>query len=72
MDKNADALAAKIATASPFVVGLGKHAFYRQMEMPQSAAYEYTKEVMSINALAADAQEGMSAFLEKRQPTWPR
>jgi enoyl-CoA hydratase/carnithine racemase len=64
------ALAERIATAAPFVVGLGKQAFYRQIEMPQSSAYDYAQEVMALNALAADAQEGMCAFLEKRQPTW--
>lgn len=64
------ALAERIVAASPFVVGIGKQAFYRQMEMPQHQAYAYAQEVMSLNALAADAQEGMCAFLEKRQPHW--
>jgi enoyl-CoA hydratase/carnithine racemase len=64
------ALATKIAGASSFVVGLGKAAFYRQLDLPQAEAYAYAKEVMSKNALAADAQEGMCAFLEKRKPTW--
>ncbi len=64
------ALAARIVASSPFTVGLGKQAFYRQMEMPQTQAYAYAKEVMSLNAMAADAQEGMCAFLEKRQPQW--
>jgi enoyl-CoA hydratase/carnithine racemase len=64
------ALAARIATASPFVVGLGKQAFYRQLDLPQAAAYDYAQEVMSLNALAADAQEGMGAFLAKRPPRW--
>lgn len=64
------ALAARIAASSPFTVGIGKQAFYRQMEMPQTQAYAYAKEVMSLNAMAADAQEGMCAFLEKRQPHW--
>lgn len=72
LDAEVAALAAKIATASPFVVGLGKQAFYRQLEMPQAAAYDYAQEVMALNALAADAQEGMCAFLEKREPTWTR
>ena len=63
-------LAERIAAASPFVVGLGKQAFYRQLEMPQSSAYDYAQEVMALNALAADAQEGMCAFLEKRPPVW--
>src|SRR5918994_226849 len=64
------ALADKIAEASPLVVGVGKQAFYRQLEMPTGQAYAYTKEVMSFNATFADAQEGMCAFLEKRRPDW--
>ena len=63
-------LAEKIAEASPLVVGVGKGAFYRQLEMPTEQAYAYTKEVMSFNATFADAQEGMCAFLEKRRPEW--
>ena len=63
-------LAEKIAEASPLVVGVGKQAFYRQLEMPTEQAYAYTKEVMSFNASFADAQEGICAFLEKRQPKW--
>jgi enoyl-CoA hydratase/carnithine racemase len=64
------ALAEKIAEASPLVVGVGKGAFYRQLEMPTEQAYAYTKEVMSFNATFADAQEGICAFLEKRKPEW--
>jgi enoyl-CoA hydratase/carnithine racemase len=63
-------LAEKIAEASPLVVGVGKQAFYRQLEMPTEQAYAYTKEVMSFNATFADAQEGICAFLEKRKPEW--
>ena len=63
-------LAEKIAEASPLVVGVGKQAFYRQLEMPTEQAYAYTKEVMSFNATFADAQEGICAFLEKRSPEW--
>lgn len=63
-------LACEIAQASEMVVGLGKTAFYAQIDLDQSKAYTYTKEVMSMNALASDAQEGMSAFLEKRPPCW--
>jgi len=70
LEEETRALAAKIAGASSFVVGLGKAAFYHQLDLPQSEAYAYAKEVMSNNALAADAQEGMCAFLEKRHPTW--
>jgi len=64
------ALALKIAASSAYVVGIGKQAFYKQLEMPQPLAYAYAKEVMSLNATAADAQEGMGAFLEKRRPHW--
>jgi enoyl-CoA hydratase/carnithine racemase len=64
------ALAEKIVEASPLVVGVGKQAFYRQLEMPTEQAYAYTREVMSFNATFADAQEGMCAFLEKRKPEW--
>ena len=64
------ALAGKIAEASGFVVGLGKAAFYAQIDLDQPKAYAYAKEVMSVNALAADAQEGMSAFVEHRAPVW--
>ena len=63
-------LAEKICEASPLVVGVGKQAFYRQVEMPVEQAYAYTKEIMSFNASFADAQEGMCAFLEKRKPEW--
>jgi len=63
-------LADRISEASPLVVGVGKQAFYRQLEMPTEGAYAYTKEVMAFNATFADAQEGMGAFLEKRRPGW--
>jgi len=64
------ALAEQIAAASAFVVGLGKQAFHAQIDLDQPQAYAYAKEVMSLNALAGDAQEGMCAFVEKRRPTW--
>jgi len=63
-------LAAKIVEASSLVVAIGKQAFYTQIDLDQPKAYAYAKEVMSMNALAADAQEGMSAFLAKRVPCW--
>jgi enoyl-CoA hydratase/carnithine racemase len=63
-------LATRIADASPLTVGLGKQAFYRQIDLDKRQAYDLTKVVMSMNALAADAQEGICAFLEKRPPTW--
>jgi enoyl-CoA hydratase/carnithine racemase len=66
------ALALKIASASREIVAVGKAAFYAQIDLDQPRAYAYTKEVMTSNALAADAHEGISAFLEKRPPKWPR
>ena len=63
-------LAHHIADASSFTVGLGKQAFYAQIDLDQPKAYAYAKEVMSMNALAQDAQEGISAFLEKRAACW--
>ena len=63
-------LARDIASASSLTIGLGKQAFYSQIDLDQPKAYDYAKEVMSMNALAADAQEGMCAFLEKREPVW--
>jgi enoyl-CoA hydratase/carnithine racemase len=64
------ALATRIAEASPMVLALGKQTFYEQVGIPQPDAYELAGKVMSENAAAADAQEGMAAFLEKRSPTW--
>jgi enoyl-CoA hydratase/carnithine racemase len=63
-------LAHDIAQASRFTVGLGKQAFYSQIDLDQAKAYAYAKEVMSMNALAFDAQEGITAFLEKRPACW--
>jgi enoyl-CoA hydratase/carnithine racemase len=64
------ALAAKVAEASSLVVAIGKQAFYTQIDLDQAKAYAYAKEVMSMNALASDAQEGVGAFLGKRAPCW--
>ena len=63
-------LAERISSASSYTVKVGKQAFYRQIDLPQHGAYEYTRDVMVENTRADDAQEGISAFLEKRQPTW--
>jgi enoyl-CoA hydratase/carnithine racemase len=63
-------LACKIAEASSFTVGLGKQAYYAQIDLDQPKAYAYAKEVMTLNSLAHDAQEGISAFLEKRVACW--
>jgi len=63
-------LAEKIVAASPLIVGIGKQAFYRQIEMTVHEAYAYASDVMASNAALGDAQEGMGAFLEKRTPQW--
>jgi enoyl-CoA hydratase/carnithine racemase len=59
-----------VARASGLTVAIGKRAFYDQIDLDESAAYDLTKTVMATNMLAADAQEGVCAFLEKREPTW--
>lgn len=70
LEEATQALAQQIVEASPYTVALGKRAFYAQIDLEQAPAYAYAKDVMSRNAAAADAQEGMSAFLEKRRPEW--
>jgi enoyl-CoA hydratase/carnithine racemase len=63
-------LAENISSKSRKVVKIGKKAFYKQLEMPIDKAYKYTSQVMSENMMALDAQEGISAFIEKRKPIW--
>jgi len=63
-------LARKIATKSAAAVKFGKEAFYRQLEMGVAAAYDYATDVMVENMMARDAEEGISAFVEKREPKW--
>jgi enoyl-CoA hydratase/carnithine racemase len=70
VDDAALELAGQIASSSPLTLKIGKQAFYRQIDVPQHEAYELMSQTMAENAMTCDAQEGMSAFLEKRQPTW--
>ena len=63
-------LAEKIASKSALTVKIGKEAFYKQAEMPLVDAYKYAADVMVENMLARDAEEGTSAFIEKRNPKW--
>ncbi len=63
-------VANKIASKSSLTLKIGKEAFYKQLEMPLSEAYEYTSKVMIQNMQARDAEEGISAFIEKRLPVW--
>jgi enoyl-CoA hydratase/carnithine racemase len=59
-----------ISRSSAYTVATGKHAFYSQIDRAEDEAYEHCELVMTENALAHDAQEGMTAFLEKRAPVW--
>jgi enoyl-CoA hydratase/carnithine racemase len=63
-------LARKITAKSALTLKIGKEAFYRQIEMPLAEAYKYASAVMVENMLARDAEEGISAFIEKREPKW--
>ncbi len=63
-------VAKKIASKSNLTIKIGKKAFYKQLEMPLRKAYSYTSRMMTLNMMAMDAREGISAFLEKRKPKW--
>ena len=63
-------IAKKIASKSNLTIKIGKQAFYKQLEMPLRKAYAYTSKMMTLNMMAMDAKEGISAFLEKRKPKW--
>ena len=64
------AIALQIASKSSHTIKIGKEAFYRQLEMDLAGAYDYASEVMTENMLARDAEEGIGAFIEKRDPKW--
>src|SRR6266403_399359 len=64
------ALAQKVALKSAYTIKLGKEAFYQQLNMNIADAYAYASEIMVKNMMARDAGEGISAFVEKRQPRW--
>ena len=63
-------LAKQIASKSNLSIKIGKQTFYKQLEMPLRKAYAYTSKMMTVNMMAMDAKEGISAFLEKRKPQW--
>jgi enoyl-CoA hydratase/carnithine racemase len=68
--KAAIALAKEFASKSSYVLKIGKQAFYKQAEMGLAEAYAYATEVMTENMMARDAEEGIGAFIEKRDPSW--
>jgi len=70
LDAAALELANQIAASSPLTLRIGKEAFYRQIDVRQDEAYGLMSRTMAENAMTCDAQEGMSAFLQKRRPTW--
>lgn len=70
LDSAVSDMAQTIAAKSPLTLAIGKEAFYKQVEMPLADAYAYASEVMTRNMMARDAEEGIDAFLQKRQPTW--
>ena len=71
LDEETKALAEKIASKPQATLRFGKEAFYRQLELGITAAYDYVGEVMVQNMMHAEAEEGIGAFLEKRPPKWP-
>ncbi|MBL4907860.1 MAG: enoyl-CoA hydratase [Sneathiella sp.] len=70
LDTTVEEFAARIASKSPLTVKTGKTAFYKQLPLSLAEAYAYTSEVMADNMQTLDAQEGITAFLEKRDPKW--
>jgi enoyl-CoA hydratase/carnithine racemase len=70
LDAAAMELASKIASKSPLTLKTGKKAFYEQIDKNLRGAYEYASRVMVENMMARDAEEGIDAFIEKREPRW--
>jgi enoyl-CoA hydratase len=65
-----DRMASKLASFSPAVMGLGKRSFYQMADMSLEDALEFLKSQLTINAQTEDIVEGVSAFIEKRDPQW--
>ena len=63
-------IAKTISSKSNLTIKIGKRTFYKQLEMPLRKAYAHTSKMMTVNMMALDAKEGISAFLEKRKPKW--
>ena len=70
LDETVDGLLQQITSYSAQVIGIGKKAFYAQVDLDEQRAYDIARSVMASNAEHDDAQEGIGAFVEKRQPSW--
>ena len=70
LNKEVLKIAKIIASKSNLTIKIGKQTFYKQLEMPLRKAYAFTSRMMTVNMMAMDAKEGISAFLEKRKPVW--
>ena len=70
LDEETEKLALQIVEASGMVIGIGKQAFYAQVDQTDAAAWNYAKHTISLNNLAEDAQNGIKAFLNKEKPVW--
>jgi len=70
LNKEVLKIAKTITSKSNHTIQIGKQTFYKQLEMPLKKAYAYTSKMMTLNMMASDAKEGISAFLEKRIPKW--
>ena len=70
LDAKVDEIAKKITSKSPAILRLGRRAFYTMRDMEYEKALEYLSSMLTINTMAEDVAEGISAFLEKREPQW--
>jgi enoyl-CoA hydratase/carnithine racemase len=66
------AMARTVASKPPVTLAIGKEAFYRQLQMPLTEAYDYAAGVMVESMLHAESDEGIGAFLQKRKPDWDK
>ena len=70
LDTETQNMALQIVEASGLVIGIGKQAFYAQIDQADAAAWNYAKHTIALNNLAEDAQNGIKAFLNKETPEW--
>ncbi len=70
LEKTTLDMAEAIAKSSPLTLAIGKKAFYTQIDAPENKAYDHATEVMTLNLMTEDAQNGIKAFLEKKTPVW--